>query len=63
MNGHWVVMHKETGDSKEMTYNNFWGQVIWLYEYDCIPKNEIVSKYVIFNDDKRFKEYESLGGL
>ena len=61
--GHWCVMQKETGELKEMTYNLDFGQIIWLEDYDAIPKSAKVGKFVIFSDDKRFKEYESLGNL
>lgn len=58
-----VVMHKKTGDLKEMSYNLDFGNIIWLLDYDEIPKDSKVSSCCIFSDDKRFKEYEIISEL
>lgn len=58
-----VVMHKITGELKELTYS-WLCKVIWLTEYDFIPESAIaVFPYVIYEDDKRFKQYEVIGEL
>lgn len=58
-----AVMHKKTGDLKEMT-KSWMGWVIWLMDYDKIPKGSLaVWPYLIYNDDVRFKDYEIVGAL
>lgn len=58
-----VVMHKRSGELKEMT-KSWMGYVIWMAEYDDIPKHAIcIWPYVIYDDEKRFNDYVILGDL
>ena len=59
-----VVMHKKTGVLAELQLGSWFGKIIWLVDYDEIPKGAIAcDPYLIYNDDKRFNDYESLGEL
>ena len=59
-----VVMNKYTGDLAELTNNYLFGKIIWIVEYDKIPKGSmLLGKYIIFNDEKRFKDYEVIGNI
>lgn len=57
-----IVMHKETGQLAELT-KSWFGYIIWLKDFEELPNDMTYLDYVIFDDDKRFKQYEVLGEL
>lgn len=58
-----AVMHKRTGAIKEMR-KTWMGLVIWMMEHEEIPKDAIACwPYIIYEDDKKFFDYEILGKL
>jgi DNA gyrase inhibitor GyrI len=58
-----VAIHKKEGGLVEVT-KSWIGLVIWLQEYDLIPKGSVaIWPYVIYHDDPRFNDYEIIGSL
>lgn len=56
-----VMMHKKTGKLVEMT-DSWFGKVIWLVDFDYLNPYEIAAfPSVIYDDDKRFKNYIEIG--
>lgn len=61
--GSLVVIHKKTGKLAEMT-KTWMGFVIWLVEFDDLPKDTLcIWPHVLYDDDVRFQNYELVGGL
>lgn len=55
------VVNKKTGEIAELQTGSFMGPVIWLVPFDRIPKGTLaVYPWVIYSDDKRFKDWKEL---
>lgn len=58
-----VVINRKTAELAEMTHSWF-GLVIWLMEFNDIPEGTRATyPYLIYDDDKRFKDYDVIGEL
>ncbi len=57
-----IVVNQRTGDIGELI-KSWIGFVIFAKEYNQAPQGLAVYPYVIYDDDKRFYEYEIVGKI
>jgi hypothetical protein len=58
-----LVLNTRTFEIAEMT-KSWFGNIIWLVEYNDIPKGSLAGyPHLIFDDDERFKHYKIIGDV